>query len=454
MNHCGKSLTLLFLCGMTFFQMPSFALELPPLAGYSDGIFSPSESITIDLSQAIDAAWDENSLGSGVFDAEQWAVVFKYTEVNIPNGVTIDFLNHETGAPVVWLVEGDVTIDGSITLNGARGHDGGTPTYATPGPGGFRGGRGSASASSGSAGFGPGGADVATNGSPKGSGGGYGSAGGVASVAPGQTGSNKPGGLSYGNPRIIPLIGGSGGAGTEAGSGGGAGGGAILIATGDSVLLNGEIQSNGGGAQVGGGDRGGGGSGGSIRIVCEGISGSSSGRLMANGGLGTPGFFGPSSNGGVGRIRVEANSINLIDQGNPPFRRGRPGEVANLWPNQDGGDWIISNMTLAGESIPVDASGEILNDSMADVILSAQTHGDPPYPLVIAAKNLPDATEEIDMTVKVVRAIGEDIGGSDEDPIQLVRTQPNDSSGMSIWEAELDLPEDFSAIQVQVRPSE
>ncbi len=94
----------------------------------------------IDLSQAITGQWNaDNSAnpGNGVYDPTMWAVVFKYAGVNIPSGVTVTFLNHASRCPVVWLVQGNCTIAGSVVLDGeSYTSDGSIPES---GPGGFRG---------------------------------------------------------------------------------------------------------------------------------------------------------------------------------------------------------------------------------------------------------------------------------------------------------------------------
>lgn len=60
--------------------------------------------------------------------------------VNIPAGKTVAFKNHPSRAPVVWLVTGDVMVNGSLNLSGQNGVE--VPFLAEPGPGGFRGGPG------------------------------------------------------------------------------------------------------------------------------------------------------------------------------------------------------------------------------------------------------------------------------------------------------------------------
>ncbi|MBK8093158.1 MAG: hypothetical protein IPK32_14525 [Verrucomicrobiaceae bacterium] len=87
----------------------------------SDGAFAPAANVEIDLGLATTALWNTPGSGNGVYDAEKWAVVFKYSSVNIPAGVKVTFKNHPTYAPVVWLVQGNVTIAGELSLKGKDG---------------------------------------------------------------------------------------------------------------------------------------------------------------------------------------------------------------------------------------------------------------------------------------------------------------------------------------------
>ncbi len=115
--------------------------------------------------------------------------------VYVASGMTVTFTNHASGAPVVWLVNRGVTIQGTVNLNGAAGIYA-NASYSAGGPGGFRGGIGRYWYGTGSPGFGPG--------------------GGQLTASTGGNGSYKHvgigGGPAYGNDRILPLIGGSGGA--------------------------------------------------------------------------------------------------------------------------------------------------------------------------------------------------------------------------------------------------
>ena len=265
---------------------------IPVPSDGSDGAFAPSANVQIDLSQAVTGSWDQDNAantGKGVFDAAKWAVVFKYSSVNIPTGVTVTFKNHPSGAPVVWLVQDTVTVMTSavIDLNGANGNSAGG--FAQPGPGGFRGGSAGSASSEPPAGFGPGGGTRL----------GYYDYYGQGSYA---TRYNVDGaGAIYGNAQVIPLIGGSGGSGSlynSAYQGGGAGGGAILIAAGNTLTVNGTIKADGGTGYTTSG------SGGAVRLIADTITANTAARVYARSLNSTLGFT-----GGEGRIRIEANTF-------------------------------------------------------------------------------------------------------------------------------------------------
>lgn len=252
----------------------------------SDGLFNPLTNTVVDLSLAPTATWDTPGTGDGVYDPDLWAVVFKFTDIDIPAGVTVTFLNHPSGAPVVWLAQGDVTIAGTVSVSAG-------------GPGGFAGGRaGTGVSSSQSPGFGPGGGQL--------TGGGSGGAGGSHTTQ----GSGAAAGAAYGNEHLLPLIGGSGGGGAPT-LAGGAGGGAIAIGSNTAISLigAGSIRAIGGG---GGGGGSGAGSGGSIRLVAPTVAGSAAG-LLANGE--TAG----GQDGGTGRIRIDADDVQLTGSSNPNY---------------------------------------------------------------------------------------------------------------------------------------
>lgn len=246
----------------------------------SDGVFNPPggfTTTTVNLALATTASYDTNNSGNagkGVYDPVRHAVVFKYSSVTIPSNATIQFTNHPTHAPVVWLVQGNVTIGASSTvnLNGANRDFSNVP--AEPGPGGFRGGVDGSGGRG--AGLGPGG------------------------TASGVTASYAS---TYGNPSIVPLIGGSGG-----GAGGG-GGGAILIAAAGTITVNGSIVANGGGGS-------GGGSGGAIRLVANTINGNGTLSALPD-----------------GRTRLEANSVSGSLSPLPQTVAVAPQNPPVIWPD-------------------------------------------------------------------------------------------------------------------------
>lgn len=253
--------------------------------------------------------------------------VFNFGIVDIPNGVTVTFLKNSHYTPVTILASGDVTIKGTVSVNG------GSASINTPGiggPGGFDGGIGGFIGGAGYRGQGPGGGGGGITPDQGGSGGGAGFAGG------GNNGSYcnnwacrtvtiAVGGSSYGNAGLIPLIGGSGGGGAagigSVGGGGGGGGGALLIASSGTIRIDGAITANGGnGTYVGGiwTNGGGGGSGGGIRLVANVIIGE--GNISAAGGSSPSGngtFVGGS--GSAGRIRLEAWQITRVANTNPTY---------------------------------------------------------------------------------------------------------------------------------------
>ncbi|MGE3538243.1 MAG: hypothetical protein AB7N91_12535, partial [Candidatus Tectimicrobiota bacterium] len=258
--------------------------------------------------------------------------IYHFTTINIASGVTVDMTSSGHG-PVIWLATGAVRIDGLIDLNGRDGHGSGSATSNTatsqPGAGGFAGGHGARAVVPAQPGKGPGGGRVHSVAHGGGGGAGHAGAGGNGFGG----GILDGGGRVYGNVFLLPLIGGSGGAGggvngNAYGSGGGAGGGAILIASTDSIRVNGIIRAvggNGGGYNFFDGPGGGGGSGGSIRLIAPVVSGS--GTLAVNGGIGTFSGSQPGGSGAPGRIRIEALQAALTGPVGPAAIVSTPGIV-------------------------------------------------------------------------------------------------------------------------------
>lgn len=254
----------------------------------SDGALSfscPGGSETIE--------WDPDSDGLDV-DADR---VFHFTTITVGSNCVVLLTTAKLGqTPITWLATGAIEINGSVRLDGNAGHGvspGTLRSPALPGPGGFPGGLGQVNGiGAWTDGFGPGKGTTVCTGS--GAGAGY-----LVEGNENACGGDSPGGDSYGNQFLLPLIGGSGGSGDSAGGGGGAGAGAILVASSESIAINsgGELRADGGDGTNGGG----GGSGGAIRLLAPVLSGSGSIRVEG----GTGGYCCSIGGGSRGRVRIE-----------------------------------------------------------------------------------------------------------------------------------------------------
>ena len=140
----------------------------------SDGAFNPTTNTVINMADHPDG-------------------IYHYTSVNISNGVLVTFIPNANNTPVVWLVQSNCFITGTVDVSGQppSGSAGGLG-----GPGGYRGGIGGVSPT---AGQGPGGGLAESR------------VGGNASFgSDGYTTEGLQPGPKYGNGFLIPLIGGSG----------------------------------------------------------------------------------------------------------------------------------------------------------------------------------------------------------------------------------------------------
>lgn len=345
--------------------------------------------------------------------------IFNFTSVNIPAGVTVKVLRNAANTPVVILATSDVTIAGTLDVNGqdapgigaaGTGDVGDDGQPGKGGVGGFDGGKGGAPniIGFGGAGLGPGGGDpgvllsmtycynyypAATGGA----GGGFGGPGGGVGETPYDCPQGTPPwryqpgrSLAYGSSLLLPLIGGSGGGGggggvTFAGGGGGGGGGAILIASSAAVNISGALIVNGGaGASVAGGGTGGtggGGSGGAIRIMASTITGN--GTISAAGGAaggGQTAYFPSQSNsnagpGAAGRIRLEADTITRTAATTPLASVDVPGPI--FLANRP----TLAISSVAGVAAPPNPTGS------ADITLPANTAN--PVTVVFTTTNVP-----------------------------------------------------------------
>lgn len=329
----------------------------------------------IDLSLAPTGSWNlpSPSPGNGVYDPDQWAVVFKYSTIDIPSTVTVTFKPHPSGAPVVWLATGNVTIAGVVSVDAP-----GAVSFMFPAaaPGGFQGGQGGRAIDNlPSAGLGPGGGRPGlTIQEPRAGEGGYAS-----------TGGNSSGGLGgspYGNSGAFPLIGGSGGGGGGPhifGNSGGSGGGAILIASSQAISVStvpNVARINAAGA-LGNASGGGGGSGGAIRMIAPTIFATSGGTVAHA--LGRGGSQGGGS-GSDGRIRLEADTFVGVPICSPNPVTSHPNAVfpPSTAPR-------LRATFVANQPVPSDPLGGIQTE---DVSLNSLQ----PVTIAISANNVPLGT--------------------------------------------------------------
>lgn len=395
------------------------AITIPGAHNGSDGPLNITSNTEIDLSQAVDGSWDQNNAanaGKGVYDPNKWAVVFKYSSVNVASGATVTFKNHASRAPVVWLVNGDVTIAGTVSLNGQNAAT--PPALAEGGPGGGRGGSGY---------YGPGVAGA--SGMGVGSAVGFNGGGAYGSTLNGAS-------ITYGNPSLVPLLGGSGGSGDDLSQntgGGGGGGGAMLLACSGTFSCTGQLRSNGGtGAFVGSAswiyDRsGGGGSGGGIRIVCD-----------SSNGQGTLNAIGALQAAGLGRIRLErvSNTASYTVAPAPSIVPLAPGATALLWPPDGAPEVRI--VSVGNVETPIDPRAGFGSEG-ADVALPQTSSTQ----AVIYTKNVEQAatvkvrvTPRSNAAATVVTATLQSVLGTD--PLEI------------LWTATLPVNTGYSALQVHV----
>jgi len=311
--------------------------------------------------------------------------IFNFTTVDIPSIVTVTFQKNAANTPVYILATGDVTIAGAIKLDGGLTTD---RTPGTGGPGGYDGGWGGVAGLSngaGGKGLGPGGGGggLSSSSCGLGCGGGFGTTGGTGC-------GNTGGGASYGNARLIPLIGGSGGGGADSshyGYGGGGGGGAILIASSGTITISGFIAANGGDMFVDKYCVTGSGSGGAVKLIANTISGA--GSISAKGGISSrcDSFCGAPI-GGSGRIRIEAFTNNFASGTNPAYSFGLPSSV--FVPNQPS----LSITSIGGVAVP---SSPTASYASPDIKIPGTTTN--PVTVALSASNIPVGTT---VTVSVI----------------------------------------------------
>lgn len=368
-----------------------------------------------------DAGGDINGdgKGDGVYDPALNAVVFKYSSVELNTGGGtggIYYHNHPSRAAVVWLVTGNVTIADGARIDVSGENAQGSARFSEPGPGGFRGGRGTVGVTPGSGGFGPGGGEFIQA---------IGAAAGSHSTLGGTESGATPA-PTYGNAFILPLIGGSGAGTADSSRGGGAGGGAIMI------VCTGTITVGGNGIDADGGDGnnyGNSGAGGAIRLIADVVTGD--GPLRATSTTPYQGI-----RGGDGRIFVQANVISLGDPGSPtyvatdfnesPYYVWPPAETPTIRPTK-----IVANAIDYPIPLYPEAS---LDFPLADVSFDTQD----PITLHIEAENVP--TDWI-VTVRVTPKSG--------DTYTVLAEPLTGDSTYSTTTATFSLNRGFGAIQVR-----
>ena len=426
MTTWRDSRSVLVILGMTaLFAVPAPAQLAVPSDG-SDGAFSPTSNLEIDLNEAAEAAWDVSpnpTPGKGVYDGQKWAVVFRYSAVNIPAGVAVTFKNRAGYPPVVWLVQGDVTIDGTLTASAGR--EGYVDAIHQPGPGGFRGGHvQSGLHSEAGPGFGPGGAMQADAGSTSGAGGSFGTR--ASGFLPSQVAEQ------YGSPQLLPLMGGSGGTARNAYSRlAGAGGGAILIATGGRFTLNGRIEARGGWVgwdpelqtEVGPG------SGGAVRIICDTLAG---GGGLIDATAGNPG--GPETRGGDGRVRLEYNVSTMTSMVWGTVSGGFPSNPPQVWPPDD--TPVVKIIEINGQATPADPKAQM---SLREQDVSIAT-GDP-VTWRVESRNVPS-----DWTV-ILRVNPM----SGREAMTSCTMEAGGTGDLAYWNCTLAMPAGYSVAQVRAK---
>ncbi len=324
--------------------------------------------------------------------------LFNFTTVTVPSGVTVRFQGNTANTPVTLLATGDVIISGTMDVsgdNGAPSSPGGPIVNpgALGGPGGFAGG--------------PGGA----RGGGSAPGQGLGLDGGIPASDVFRIGGR------YGAPAafvsLLPLFGGSGGAGSAAstdpfgspvsGSSGGGGGGAIVVASSTKIVVGGSVDASGGSSignfgqtqicSVGASFNAGGGSGGALRLVAPEIVGA--GALRAQAGVNCQ-----KNVAGDGRIRLESLTFGFTGTATPavsfssvlnPVTPSSTPALVNLP--------TITVTSVGGTAAPTTPGGTF---ATPDVLLPGGTTN--PVPVSFLAQHVPVGTI---ITVRLTRQLAE-----------------------------------------------
>lgn len=357
----------------------------------SDGDFVTdvaTKEIVIDLAKAPTGRWDTPQTeplqpeigGVGIYDPEKWAVVFKYNRVRIEHNVTLKFLNHPSRAPVVWLVKGDAEIYGQVNLDGKQG-----VWHEDSGPGGFRG-----------------------------------------SHSPERDNQfrgylNLPE-RSRWSPNLVPLHGGYG-------NHANAGAGAILIASRQRIVLDGQIQARGQGAQ-----------GGAVRLVAD--------ELAGSGFIDIRNSLSPGGPHGVGRLEAHRFTGSLRASFNTTIVSPEP---LRLWPEPDGP--TVRIVSVEGAEAPSDPRARLDAEAGpggvplgADMTIAKSG----PSKVLIETTNLepsPDARVMLFVSPNSGRIRGGSNGYADYDPLRATLVTGG-TFARAQWLVELELPPGYTSLQV------
>lgn len=318
--------------------------------------------------------------------------VLNYTTITIPSGVTVTFQRNAANTPVTMLAQGNISIAGTIRVNGDDAVVGGTSGSwgVTPGsqggPGGYNGGNGGIRGtypSNGTAGQGPGG------GGP-----------GLLPAIFTQDGSY---GAHSSFVNLIPLYGGSGGGGgvattTQNGPAGAGGGGAIVLASTTQITIQatGSVTANGGvGSTPCAWTGAGAGSGGAIRLVAPQVT--QQGTVQAKGGnnscVGGGGF------GYAGRVRIECTTCTLNATDPVASTSTTLGPITATSTPALTALPTLTITTIAGTTVPATPGGSYTSPDMS---LAATTPSE--LTVTLTATNIPVPTQ---FTVKMMPAMGE-----------------------------------------------
>jgi hypothetical protein len=373
---------ILFAAALVAVACPLRAQLVIPSDG-SDGAFNPAANIEVDLSQAVTGTWNTPSSnpGKGIYDPNKWAIVFKYSSVNIPAGVTVTFKNHPSNPPVVWLVQGSVNIAGTVSVNGKPGVSDVNEIYPVEGgPGGFRGGA-------------------------------YGPAGQGAGLGIGGHSGHGDFRNSYGNPQLLPLIGGSGGQGDSGNGGwsGSGGGGAILIACPGDLQLDGTLSARAGNGYYLG-------SGGAVRLVSTAVRGS--GSIDA-------GFY------VAGRIRIEANTLDSTILTSPSTIAVPPGITPPIF--QADNAPTVRIVAVDGLPSPAEPTAPLLTS--ADIGIEKNT----PVTITLETRNFPTAGS----VVSLRRAVK--FGGVEWKNASFV----SGNNALATWQVSMTFTAGFNTLQAR-----